>query len=237
MIILYIKLALILLAMMGPARADINRDCAQHTAYGAPVAQWSAGTQQLCRANYAVIHSCDKKSPVVVMEHVTSEDVNGPAKRQDNFREDPVVRPECRSTLADYAASGYDRGHLVPAANNTQNTAVMSESFLLSNMVPQVPNHNRGIWRVLELQVRDAVRATGQDLYVISGAVYDPGHALIGNRVAVPTRLFKIITNKVTGNVTVFFLPNTAMPVSELPQYQTTLPAVEAATGMRFAVP
>lgn len=230
-------LLLMILTIMGSVLADVNRDCAQHTAYGAPVGQWAADTQQLCRANYAVIHSCEKKNPVVVMEHVTSEDVNGPAKRRDNFREDGAVWPECRSTLADYAASGYDRGHLAPAANNTQNADIMSESFLLSNMVPQVPNHNRGIWRVLELQVRDAVRATGQDLYVISGAVYDPGHAVIGNGVAVPTRLFKIITNKVTGNVTVFFLPNIAMPVAELPQYQTTLPAVEAATGMRFAVP
>jgi endonuclease G len=223
-------------AMMGAAYADINRQCPEHTAYGAPEAAWPATAQQLCKKNYAVIHSCAKKNPVVVMEHVTPADVNGPAKRRDDFREDPAVKPECRSTLADYAGTGYDRGHLVPAANNTQSAEIMSDSFFLSNMVPQVPNNNRGIWRILELQVRDAVRSTGQDLYVISGAVYDPGHLTIGNAVAVPTQLFKIIINKRTGTVTAFLMPNTAIPPADLPQYRTTLQAVEQASGMRFPV-
>ena len=223
-------------AMMGSAWADINRECPQFTAYGAPEAQWSATTQQLCKKNYAVIHSCTVKNPVAVMEHVSVEDVSGSAQRRDDFREDPAVRPECRSTLKDYAASGYDRGHLVPAANNTQSADIMSESFFLSNMVPQVPNHNRGIWRILELQVRDSVRATGQDLYVISGAVYAQDSKTIGNGVAVPTQVFKIIINKRTGTVTAFLMPNENLPVADLPKYKTTLQAVEQASGMRFPV-
>ena len=223
-------------AMMGSAWADINRECPQFTAYGAPEAQWSATTQQLCKKNYAVIHSCSVKNPVAVMEHVSAEDVNGPAKRRDDFREDPAVRPECRSTMADYAGSGYDRGHLVPAANNTQNSEIMSESFFLSNMIPQVPGNNRGIWRILELQVRDSVRTTGQDLYVISGAVYAQGSKTIGNGVAVPTQVFKIIINKRTGTVTAFLMPNENLPVADLPKYKTTLQAVEQASGMRFPV-
>jgi endonuclease G, mitochondrial len=227
---------LTMLAMMGSTWADINRDCPQFTAYGAPEANFAATTQQLCKKNYAVIHSCSVKNPVAVMEHVSTQDVTGPAQRRDDFREDPAVHAECRSTLKDYAASGYDRGHLVPAANNTQSADIMSESFFLSNMVPQVANNNRGIWRILELQVRDSVRATGQDLYVISGAVYAPGHLTIGNAVAVPTQLFKIIINKRTGTVTAFLMPNAAIPVADLPQYKTTLQAVEQASGMRFPV-
>jgi endonuclease G len=223
-------------AMMGSVWADINRECPQFTAYGAPQAQWSATTQQLCKKNYAVIHSCSVKNPVAVMEHVSAEDVNGPAKRRNDFREDPAVRPECRSTMADYAGSGYDRGHLVPAANNTQSADIMSESFFLSNMIPQVPGNNRGIWRILELQVRDSVRTTGQDLYVISGAVYAQGSKTIGNGVAVPTQVFKIIINKRTGNVTAFLMPNENLPVADLPKYRTTLEAVEQAAGMRFPV-
>lgn len=222
--------------MMGSAWADINSQCPQFTAYGAPQANFAPTTQQLCRQNYAVIHSCSVKNPVVVMEHVTPAAVNGPAKRKNDFREDPAVRAECRSTMADYAGSGYDRGHLVPAANNTQNADIMSESFFLSNMVPQVPNNNRGIWRILELQVRDSVRGTGQDLYVISGAIFDQGYTKIGNGVGVPTRLFKIIINKATGNVTAFLMPNSAIPPADLPKYRTTLQAVEQASGMRFPV-
>jgi len=122
------------------------------------------------------------------------------------------------------------------AAGNTQNDAVMSESFFLSNMVPQVPNNNRGIWRILEMQIRDQVKATGQSLYVISGAIFAPGHATIGQGVGVPTHLFKVIINKNSGNATAYLMPNAALPVADLPRYRTTVQAVEQATGMRFPV-
>ena len=222
--------------MIGSAAADINSQCPQFTAYGAPEATWPDNTQQLCKKNYAVIHSCTVKNPVVVMEHVSTEDVTGAAKRKNDFREDPAVKPECRSTMKDYAGSGHDRGHLVPAANNTQSVEIMSESFFLSNMIPQVPNNNRGIWRILELQVRDSVRNTGQDVYVISGAIFDAGHKTIGDGVGVPTQLFKIIINKKTKGITAYLMPNSAIPPADLPKYQTTLAAVEKASGLRFPI-
>ncbi len=224
----------LIFTMMGSALADINKNCPQFTAHGAPQANFSPDTQQLCRKNYAVIHSCAMKNPVVVMEHITPAAISGPAKRQDDFREDTEVHGQCRSRITDYQGAGYDRGHMSAAGNNTQNATIMSESFLLSNMIPQVPNNNRGIWRILETQVRDQIRATGQSLYVISGAIFDANHAKIGNGVAVPTRLFKIIINKQTGRVTAFLMPNASLPVADLPRYQTTVEAVEQATGMKF---
>jgi endonuclease G len=221
-------------AMMGSALAAINQQCPQFTAYGAPVAEFSSGTQQLCKKNYAVIHSCTVKNPVAVMEHITPQAISGPATRKDDFREDPAVTPNCRSRLQDYAGQPYDRGHMSAAAGNTQTAEIMSESFFLSNMVPQVPNNNRGIWRILEMQIRDQVKSSGQGLYVISGAIFDPGFQKIGNGVGVPTRLFKIIINKQTGNATAYLMPNGPLPVADLPKYRTTVQAVEQATGMRF---
>ena len=222
------------LAMMGSVWANINQQCPQHTAYGAPTFQAQAGDQELCRANYAVIHSCAKKNPVAVMEHITPAAISGPAQRRDDFREDSEVHAQCRSRLPDYAGQPYDRGHMSAAAGNTQTPQIMSESFLLSNMVPQVPNNNRGIWRILEMQIRDQVKTTGQSLHVISGAIFSPGHATIGQGVGVPTHLFKIIINKATGNATAYLMPNAAIPVADLPSYRTTVQAVEQATGMRF---
>ena len=229
-----LSIALALCLFAATAAADINKNCAEHTAFGAPTGKFAPNTQQLCKLNYAVIHSCEKKNPIVVMEHVTVEDVNGPARRRDNFREDPAVTAECRSTLRDYAGSGLDRGHLAPAANNTQTAEIMSESFFLSNMIPQNANNNRGIWRILELQIRDHVRNTGQALHVKSGAVYDPGHKTIGNGVAVPTRLFKVIINRETKEVTAYLMPNAAIPVADLPRYKTTVAEVEKATGLKI---
>lgn len=226
----------VVLTMMGSAWAAINDQCSHHTAFGAPVYQARAGDQELCKINYAVVHSCQFKNPVAVMEHITTADISGPAKRRDDFREDSAVAPQCRSRLSDYAGQPYDRGHMSAAAGNTQTPQIMSESFFLSNMVPQVPNNNRGIWRILEMQIRDQVARTGQDLHVVSGAIFAPGYQVIGNGVAVPTHLYKVIINRQSGNVTAYLMPNAAIPVADLPNYRTSLQAVEQATGMRFPI-
>jgi endonuclease G, mitochondrial len=212
--------------------AQINQQCPQFTAAGAPQYQAQPGDQELCKKNYAVIHRCSVKAPVAVFEHVTIAAITGPAKRKNDFRADPAVHAECRATLQDYAGRPYDRGHMAAAANNTQSAEIMSESFFLSNMIPQVPNNNRGIWRQLEIWTRDW--AKGGDFYVVSGAIYDPGHLTIGNGVGVPTRLYKIIHDRRSGQTQAYMMPNAPIPVADLPQYQTTVSAVEQATGMRF---
>jgi len=74
-------------------------------------------------------------------------------ERTDIFRDDPAVVTGS-ATLADYKGSGYDRGHLAPARDMTWSRTAMSESFYMSNMSPQIPGFNRGIWKQLESQVR-----------------------------------------------------------------------------------
>ena len=218
--------------------AQINQQCPQFTPYGAPAYQAQPGDQELCKINYAVIHRCSVKAPVAVFEHLTVASMTGPAKRKDNFRPDPQVFPQCQAQLADYATVGktHDRGHLSPAANNTQNDQVMSESFFLSNMVAQVANNNRGIWKQLETWERDWA-SKGGDFYIVSGGIFDQGHSVTGNGLGIPTRLYKIIFEKNSNQVMVYLMPNAPLPVADLPKYQTTLQEVENATGMRFNLP
>ena len=230
------KILFVLLFAPLAALAQIAQQCPQFVPMGAPQYQAEPGDQELFKTNYAVIHRCSAKAPAAVFETITPQSISGPAKRQDDFRADPSVHEQCRATLNDYAGRPYDRGHMAAAGNNTQTREIMSESFFLSNMVPQTPNNNRGIWRILEMQIRDQVKSTGTPLYVISGGIYDPGHLKIGNGVGVPTRLFKIIVNKQTGNVTAFLMPNSALPVSDLPKYKTTVQEIEQATGISFQV-
>ena len=134
---------------------EIDDRCPQHVLLGAPVSKIKKDTQYLCKINYAIHYRYDTKTAEYVVEHVTIEGTTGSVKRKDDFRPDPAIPQQHQSTLKDYAGNPYDRGHLAPAGNNTQNEEVMSESFFLSNMVPQVPNHNRGIWKQLETFVRD----------------------------------------------------------------------------------
>jgi endonuclease G, mitochondrial len=217
------------------AWAGIADQCPQFLPNGPVAYQAQPGDQELCRTNYAVIHRCSVKAPVAVFEHLTVAAMTGPAKRKDNFRADPQVHEQCRATLADYATVGrtHDRGHMAPAGNNTQNDQVMSESFFLSNMVAQIANNNRGIWKQLETWERDWA-SKGGDFFIVSGGIFDPGHPVTGNGLGIPTRLYKLIYDRTSGQTMAYLMPNSALPVADLPKYQTTVQAVEQATGMRF---
>ena len=220
------------------AFAGIAQQCGQFTA-GAPSYTAHPGDQELCKKNYAVIHRCEVKAPVAVFEHLTLANINGPAKRKDDFRPDPAVTANCQASLADYATVGktHDRGHMAPAGNNNSNADIMSESFFLSNMVPQVANNNRGIWKQAETYERQWAQTPNTDFYVISGGIYDKGHAVTGNGLGIPTRLYKIVYEKKSKKVTAWLMPNQALPVADLPKYQTTVANIETATGIKFNLP
>lgn len=231
-----IKIIIATLFVYGTALANpIDDDCPQFAPYGAPISpQVEADVQYLCKLNYALQYSNNTKTATYVLEHVTKESITGTAKRKDDFRADPSIPKQYQSLLSDYAGQPYDRGHLSPAGDNTQNAAVMSESFFLSNMVPQNQNNNRGIWKQLETKVRDYVLKTG-DVYVVSGPIYDKAFKTIGsNKVGVPTRLYKVIIDVKNKKASAYIFPNTALPVQDLPKYQVSISEVEIATGINF---
>jgi len=230
------KLLVVFLFVPVLALAQIAQQCPQFLPNGPVAYQAEPGDQEICHTNYAVIHRCSVKAPVAVFERLTMAAMTGPAKRKNDFRPDPQVTPACSATLADYATVGrtHDRGHMAPAGNNTQNDLIMSESFFLSNMVAQVANNNRGIWKQLETWERTWATNPNADFYIISGGIFDPGHPVTGNGLGIPTRLYKIIIEKNSRNVQAYLMPNTALPVADLPRYQTTMTQIEQATGMRF---
>jgi len=211
----------------------IDDNCPQFVVRGAPISKLT-NSQYLCKKNYAIHYRNDKRTAEYVVEHVTKESISGSARREDDFRVDPEIPKEHQSVLSDYAGNPYDRGHLSPAGDNTISEEIMSESFFLSNMVPQVPNHNRGIWKQLETYIRNWV-LEGKDIYVVTGTVYEKNHLTIGdNKVGVPTKLWKVIIDRKTGKVISFMLPNRALPVHDLPKYATTVKAIELETNINF---
>ena len=111
---------------------------------------------------------------------------------KDNFREDPLVRTGS-AALNDYKNSGYDRGHLAPAADLSWSKQALDQSFFLSNMSPQNPSFNRGIWRKLEENVRKWA-ISNNTIYVVTGPIIEKGLDRIGkNRVTVPEYYYKAI--------------------------------------------
>lgn len=113
--------------------------------------------------------------------------------RIDTFRPDPRIPNRFSAELTDYAGSGYDRGHLVCSANRLENRLENCETFLLSNIAPQAPALNRGLWKQLEAVIRSRVNASNVlEVYVASGPAWVPGQILcvIGG-VPVPTHYWK----------------------------------------------
>lgn len=229
------KLLLLLLLPFAALANPIDDQCPQFTLRGAPVSSLQPGTTQyLCKSNYAIHYRYDTKTAEYVVEHVTLPTVTGPFKREDDFRPDPAVPKQFQSQLSDYAGNPYDRGHLAPAGDNTHSDDAMSESFFLTNMVPQVPNHNRGIWKQLETAVRNWV-LEGKDIYVVSGTIYAGQYLTIGrNQVGVPTHMWKVIVDRKSAKAIAFLFPNAPLPVKDLPKYATNIATIEQYTGINF---
>lgn len=159
------------------------------------------------------------------------------ASRGNDFRPDPEITTGSAS-LADYKKSGYDRGHLAPAADFAFSEEAMSESFYLSNMSPQAPGLNREIWQYLEGQVRTWADLYGK-VYVVTGPVLEKPaeeYESIGeNKVSVPEYYYKVLISpdgdsaKGIG----FILPNAKCP-DTFWDYAVSIDEVERRTGLDF---
>ena len=156
------------------------------------------------------------------------------AKRTDKFRSDPQIPTES-ATPSDYRRSGYDRGHLAPAADMAFSARTMADSFFMSNMSPQKPAFNRGIWKDLEALVRYfAIKE--QRIVVVTGPILPREKTItIGaNKVTVPTHYYKVIFDLTPPRKMIgFILPNEGSD-EPLAAFAVTVDAVEKATGLNF---
>ncbi|MBI1185534.1 DNA/RNA non-specific endonuclease [bacterium] len=161
-------------------------------------------------------------------------ELQNPVKRKDHFMADPSVSTGS-ATLDDYKRSGYDRGHLAPAADMAWSKTAMDESFYMSNMSPQEPSFNRGIWKKLEEQVRTWVY-TDTLLFVVTGPVFTENMKHIGgNEVAVPNYYYKIVADFSWPEIKTiaFVMPNEGSKES-IYNYVVSIDSVEQLTGLDF---
>jgi len=192
------------------------------------------------REGYALGYSRKYGQALWVIYRMTREEVLAKsARRENDFREDYAV-PTGRTSPEDYAGTGYDRGHLAPAADMAFSHWTLSESFYMSNMSPQKPAFNRGVWRRLEEQIRQFA-ADERDIYVVTGPIFSADETLtvIAGRIAVPTHYYKVVYDRTPPEKMIgFILPNEGS-VLPLWMFAVTVDAVEAATGLDFfsAVP
>jgi endonuclease G, mitochondrial len=189
--------------------------------------------QLVNRVGYAFSYSETHEQPLFVTYELTKEEVeNKVAKRKDNFRKDPLVKTGS-AILDDYKRSGYDRGHLAPAADMAWSEQAMSESFYLSNMSPQNPGLNRGMWAQLESDCRKWAVENGK-VHIITGPVIRPNYSQIGpNKVTVPQWYYKIVVSIKNKKAIAFIIPN-RKPQKPLSSFVVTIDKIEEITKLDF---
>ena len=195
----------------------------------------SADLPIIDREGYALAYSEAHEQPAWVAYHLTDREVTAAhVDRTDDFRTDPAVASGT-ATLADYVGSGYDRGHLAPAADMAWDATVMSESFYFSNISPQEPGFNRGVWRKLEECVRDWAVAFG-DVWVVAGPVLGPRTAFIGpSEVTVPRQFFKaVLCDRCDPPMAIGFVVSNYRTSARIEDLAVTVDAAEFITGLDF---
>ncbi len=183
---------------------------------------------------YVLSYNETHKQANWVAYELTLEEVNGIFERTNDFRPDPMVKTGS-ATLADYRGSGYDRGHLAPAADMKWSAIAMSESFYMSNMSPQRPSFNRGIWKMLEEQVRKWA-VDNKSVYIATGGMLIPGLGKIGpNGVSVPEKFYKVILDYQEPELKgIGFILLNKGSKEPLQNYAVTIDKVESMTGIDF---
>jgi endonuclease G len=185
---------------------------------------------------YSLVYNHKHMQAKWVAYNLTYGNTIGGAERSSKFSIDPSISPRTAVT-SDYTKTGYDRGHLAPAGDMKFSAQAMSESFYMSNVSPQLPGFNRGIWKKLEEQFRSWAPSS-HPVFVVTGPVLtDPiGSPYIGQtcRISVPQRFYKIMLDTASPmRAIAFVMPNNSS-TQPLSSFAMSIDEAERITGIDF---
>ncbi len=210
----------LLLALSAAAAAQTTA-CLEHFANKAAPELTRPALQKktigLCVEAFALMHSGVSRTPLWVAEKLTRESLirARSVQREGNFHAEETLPPEDRAELHDYARSGFDRGHMAPAADMPSLTA-QHESFSLANIVPQQRQNNQILWAAIEGATRHMTNLRGE-LYVMTGPIFE-GEKIerINGRVFIPTHIYKAVYDPAKKEGAAWISPNTAENIYEV---------------------
>ena len=196
------------------------------------VFSYSQDTVRVKHTNYSTVFSKSKKYPVVVEWWVTKNMVTCPTplKRKDNFKPDPKLF-QYTDLSKDYVGSGFDRGHMMPAADNLcQTQQVQDECFYFSNMAAQYHSLNAGDWKSLETFVRDEAKKS-DSIRVWCGNI---GEIKKIGSVSVPKYCWKVIYIKKENIWKSFLFENNTSKPDGFQNNEVEISDIEKMTGLKF---
>lgn len=209
--------------------------CAVHNPYGFPQ---TTNVIPICRRAYFVGYDAAAKLPKYVTYTLTTQNAIGCVARTNAFAADQSVSGGAKPE--DYAATGYDKGHMAPDGDLSWDVQVEYESFLMTNMSPQAGSLNRGIWKLLETSIRGWAVQRGQAYTIYVGSIYNAQDKKIGNGVIVPHSFYKIVVNNTTHEVAGWMFPHIAPYPNlgnNLPAYRVPVLTIQSASGVKFGLP
>ena len=227
-LIIYVILPFVGLTQTNEAASWFGSDAAAYNYYQPS----GLANQVIQHKGYSLSYNEAAEQADWVFYKLTSASFSSPVERTNDYREDTLVA-EGSAELSDYSGSGYDRGHLAPAGSMKSDEESMSHSFFMSNMSPQLPAFNRGVWRRLEEKVRYWVESY-DSVFVTTGPVFDDPLDSIGvNKVIVPRSYYKtLLTFKNEKASGIAFIVAHEESDNSLYSFATSIDSVEVITGI-----
>ena len=232
------KAELIVVSAPSVTQGRPNNNCPQFQVFGYPVIADPKVLRRAfytCRMGYAGLYDPSERTPLWIAEHLTKSGFAGDAQREYlDFIPDPDIPRGAMPKPGDYAKSGFDKGHLAPAADFKNSQAAMTEAFQFGNAVPQAPESNRHTWKQLEDATREIALRRGE-IFVVSGPIYSQSpRRKLGNSVSIPDATFKILIDAKGRTMTGFVVPNSPDVDKDFRVYQVKIREIEKLTGLNF---
>lgn len=193
---------------------------------------------RLDQYGYSVSYNPQLFIPNWVAWELNEEKLIERESRSNKFLPNPKLPDDKAVTTDEYKGSGWDRGHMCPAADNRWHWRAMDESFYMTNICPQHHNLNRGDWKELE----DACRrwAAEEPVYIVCGPIMyrTPKYGYIGKRfkIRVPDAFFKVVlTGLESGKPrAIGFIYKNEAGNNKLDKYVNSVDEVERITSIDF---
>ena len=208
----------------------------------------SSNNYYLSKPDYVLSYNNSRGTANWVSWHLSTA-WTGDAERCNCFKQDTDLPTSFfRATTSDYTNSGFDRGHLCASADRDANDDSNEQTYYMTNIAPQAPTNNRGVWATFESYLR-SLTEDGYEVHIIAGVIGSGGTGSNGfastidnGNITVPSSFWKVALvlpngtndiNRVTTSTRVIAIniPNNQSVSSDWEDYLTTVNAIESQTG------
>lgn len=204
--------------------------CSEHFVFGLPAYRDKVLTT-ICHQGYLIAFDEQSKIPRYTSHEITINNTLIYVDRLASyvFNKDPSINEFSQANSKDYYGSGYDRGHMQAWGDSSLLEEAL-ESNYYTNIVPQLPALNRGVWLNLEKAIRSYVLKTSNDIFVITGAI--EGNTYIGNNVEVPNGFFKVLYDPHNEKMTAYVVFQHDVLTKPLNEYSLSVDELELLIGI-----